>query len=126
MTRLSRRRFLEALVALVATSGLGSAACSRREHAAAPLLPDLDAAVRIGLRHLAEGADPTALRALDARIETTLAELDATRAPMEQLAVALAGWIREDFVQGRIVTVDGWQLARSEAGLCALLAEAGG
>ncbi len=40
----------------------------------------------------------------------------------EQVQTLIAEQVREDFQQGRVVTLDGWVLSETEGRLCALLA----
>jgi len=97
-------------------SGLTAGAAQAAAALAAPPVRDLDAAARIGRAALAEGALPADAAALRR-------ELDAGAAPVR--ALFARDWrpaIRSDFAAGRIVRIAGWQLSRTEAGLCALAA----
>lgn len=88
-------------------------------------LVDRAAAARIGRRLLDAATPPADGKAATARIDALLATLpEGTRTA--DLRPAVADWVTADFEDGRMVEVDGWYLARTEADLAILAAlEAG-
>lgn len=88
-------------------------------------LVDRAAAARIGRRLLEAAVPPADGMAAQARIDALVATLpEGTR--VEDLRPAVADWVTADFEEGRMVEVDGWYLARTEADLAILAAlEAG-
>lgn len=84
-------------------------------------LVDRAAAARIGRRLLESARPPADGSAAGQRIDTLIATLPAgTRAG--DLRPALADWVAADFEQRRMVEVEGWYLARTEADLAILAA----
>jgi hypothetical protein len=129
MTRVPRRAFLwQALAAC-------SAACAApfRSVHAVPVLP-VDRAARAGAAYFGDNAD--AVRSIGEAYVRQLGQqanresvLAATRGTLMVInrsrddpdairALVLA--VREDFVRGRSVQVEGWILSRTEAEICAL------
>jgi len=84
-------------------------------------LVDRAAAARIGRRLLDAARPPADGNAAQKRIDTLLATLPAQTRPAD-LRPAFADWILADFEDGRMVEVDGWYLARTEADLAILAA----
>ena len=83
----------------------------------ATLFKDPQAAAAVGRRYLAlypEEADAGRLA------ESLFDEATASRATAEALRAALSRQRQRDFRDGKVVVVDGWLLARSEARACAL------
>ena len=82
----------------------------------------------VGLAYLAryplQGRAEQWLAALCAERDTGMPAL--CRRDREELRAWVAGAIREDFAAGRIVDLNGWQLAETEATLCAVVATRGG
>jgi len=129
--RQSRRRFLRLMLLSAATSLLGPL---RRawgfeavERTASPDLArqlvgglrDVSSAQAVGaayLRSTPEHADVHALVSRLLRDEPALSGSRSTGATRK----LLRGCIREDFARERVVAVDGWLLAETEARLCAL------
>jgi hypothetical protein len=129
MTRLTRRRFL--LRAAVGAAGLvpsvlmlGSARGLRAEapldERIAALFQHRQSAQRLGRAYLAAHPDEDAPRLLD-----RLIHLDRNRSwwkGIDDLGRALAAACSSDFGAGRVVRVEGWVLAETEARACALVA----
>jgi len=141
MTRISRRRFLGAASrSTVAAAVAGALAYTTRSSgqqagafelepavtadataardALVALVTRPDAADEIGRSYLAlhpEEADADALVAALAPPGSAV-----ERARGGALARAMRRRVHDDFARGDIVELDGWQLARSEARLCAL------
>lgn len=125
--RMTRRRALGALLALVATA------------VAAPLLPALAAPAPEGLRLAAAVASVGRVRgfaSLGRRIRHALGDAAAdrlVRAQERRLAVRLdagegaadvvAALVAEDFRADRVVAVRGWLLSEQEAALCVAAAD---
>jgi hypothetical protein len=117
----TRRRFLAlALAAVAGAFGLRrvtSSADDSPTRRLADALGDRDAARAVGERYLAERPG----EADEARLVRLLAPLgDASALSADELARRVRDAVHEDFVRGRVVTVDGWYLSRTEARLCAL------
>ena len=135
-----RRRFLQALVALLASKWPPAAAALSYAPAdpVAPLDPDertrrLLARLRLGPAAPALGREYLELFPHEAEIDTLLravgAEPGAGCQPdvgaleaVEQIARRLRRAETDDFAAGRVVELSGWVLSRSEARLCALAA----
>jgi hypothetical protein len=114
---LSRRRGLRALLAgflLVLTRGSWATVVGDdRRRALACLFSALPSARAIGAVYLRScGAEGLDAETLAAALPTGL---DGT-----ELRSAIAARVRDDFANARVVTVDGWMLAATEARLCAL------
>lgn len=121
--RLTRRGFLASLAVGIAGAALGLRLywTERRTPAGAEqlvrLLPHADSAARLGQRYLddtPQEADATRLIALIGTVPA-VGESDAA------LRARLQARIRQDFIDGDTVAVDGWLLSRTEARLCALV-----
>lgn len=84
-------------------------------------LVDRAAAARIGRRLLEATTPPADGKAAMARIDALLATLPEGLGPAD-LRPAVADWVAADFEDGRLVQVDGWYLARTEADLAILAA----
>ncbi len=84
-------------------------------------LVDRAAAARIGERLMATAVPPADGNAAKARIDALIATLPEGTRPAE-LRPAVADWVTADFEDGRMVQVDGWYLARTEADLAILAA----
>lgn len=102
--KVSRRRF----VALLSATGLVALLAEKRiPHAGIRI--DRQAARAIGNAYLEHHpAEKSGLR-----LRLALADVDAQN---------VSDIVQRDFAAGRIVYVDGWALARTEARLCALVA----
>lgn len=120
---LSRRGFLATLAVGIAGAALGLRLYWTVGHPPVGaerlvrLLPHADSAARTGRRYLEDTpreADATRLVAL---IGATPAGADSDAALREYLEAR----IRQDFIDGATVAVDGWLLAVTEARLCALV-----
>jgi len=121
--RLTRRGFLAGLAAGVVGAALGlrlywsGARTPAGAERLASTLPHSDSAVRLGRRYL-EGAPEEADAAhLIALIGTLPAGTESDAALRERLQAR----IRQDFIDGTTVAVDGWLLSLTEARLCALV-----
>ena len=114
---LSRRRFI-ALLALLPGLGLAHAAVPRATEAEcmlSALFTNRRSAAIVGQVYLQQHPE-------EANVETLLAGIDAAHLPPAERAPLTDRRIRADFAAGRVVTIDGWILARTEARLCALAA----
>src|SRR5689334_4386069 len=127
MISFRRRTLLKALPAAVAVKGslIGSLLASRGAHAAeanpverllAAVLPHREAAAAVGRAYAATGAESVGPHLLD---RVMPADQVAAASDVE-LRTLLGAKRREDFREGRTVTVEGWVLSVSEARLCAL------
>lgn len=121
--RVTRRGFLTSLAAGIVGAALGLRLywTDRRTPADAErlvgLLPHADSAARLGRRYL-EGAPQEAnTTRLVALIGTAPAAGESDAALRERLETR----IRQDFIDGVTVSVDGWRLSVTEARLCALV-----
>jgi hypothetical protein len=122
----ARRRFLQASGGLVlaCASGLagalfdGEAADAGRssDQGLSELFRSPRKARALGERYLALHPEAAGRAALAARLG-----LDAAPISRASLRERLASLRERDFAQRRIVAIDGWILARSEAEICALL-----
>jgi hypothetical protein len=120
----ARREFLARAVSAV-LAGFGAAAAPERsladvsrlaERRVADLFRDEAAAARVGRRHLERHPDERdRMHLLAALFPAGLPTTDAA------LRSHLAGLRQRDFATGRVVILDGWTLAVSEARLCALV-----
>jgi hypothetical protein len=114
---LGRRGGMRALLAgslLVLTRGTWAAGVrDDRRRALSSLFSALPSARAIGAAYLrscpADGLDAE-----------TLATALPTGLNVTELRSAIAAGVRDDFANARVVTVDGWMLAVTEARLCAL------
>lgn len=115
---IARRRFLE--ISLVgAAAAMVHGLARGQERPPAGLSPrGLHAARTLGRRYLREHPE-------ERRFDDVEALLAAGGGGEEPLA-GIRRAIREDFDRERVVRVDGWVLARTEARLCAHLARAHG
>lgn len=86
-------------------------------------LADPEAASRIGRALLA--ADPAAAEGAGARIAAATESWPADAAPQERRRLVLER-VAADFAAGEVTEVEGWILARTEADLAILAAEASG
>jgi hypothetical protein len=122
--RLTRRGFLTGLA-----TGIVGAALGLRlywTHGRTPveaarlarLLPHADSAARLGQRYLEDAPQEADAMRLVALIGIAPAAGKSDAALREHLETR----IRQDFIDGATVTVDGWLLSRTEARLCALVA----
>ena len=129
--RQSRRRFLRLVFLAAASSLLGLLRSAWGFEAAEPPTPpelarrlllslrDVSSAQAVGaasLRAMPEHADVHALVTRLLRDEPALSRSRSTGATRKLLRRC----IREDFARERVVAVDGWLLAETEARLCAL------
>jgi hypothetical protein len=118
--RLTRRGFLAALAAGIVGAVLGLRLYWREgrppagAEPLARLLPHAENAARLGRRYLEETPQEADAAHLVALIGVA-ADTDAA------LRERLEARIRQDFIAGATVAVDGWLLSRTEARLCALL-----
>jgi hypothetical protein len=135
-----RRRFLQALVALLASKWPPAAAALSGAPADPVALPDPDerarrllAQLRLGPAAPALGREYLELCPHEAEIDTLLravgAEPGAGFQPhvralesVEEIAGRLRQAEADDFAAQRVVELSGWVLSRSEARLCALAA----
>jgi hypothetical protein len=121
--RLSRRGFLAGLAVGIAGAVLGLRLYWTAGHTPAGaerlvrLLPHAESAARLGRRYLEDTPQEAHARRLIALIGTTPADMESDAALRERLQAR----IRQDFIDGATVTVDGWRLAVTEARLCALV-----
>ncbi len=114
---LSRRRFI-VLLALLPGLGAARAAMPRAmeaERMLSAVFTNWRSAAIVGRVYLQEHPE-------EAEVETLLARLDAAHLPPAERAPLIERRIRADFLAGRVVSTDGWILARTEARLCALAA----
>jgi len=81
------------------------------------LLPHVDSAARLGRRYLQDTPREAHVGRLVALIGVNPADTESDAALRERLEAR----IRQDFIEGATVTVDGWRLAATEARLCALV-----
>lgn len=137
MTPIDRRRFLQVALTTLAASGVGRTVLGSGRDSdlgtgpAEQWLPDLDAAAELGRvylqRHPLQRHPPEHrsgredLDALERRLFRLEAGQRVTKPDPESLRW-LAERVRSDFLAGRVVDVLGWQLAKTEIELCALLA----
>jgi hypothetical protein len=91
------------------------------ESGLASFFSDPDAARRIGRAYIATHAEDDGAADLAARVVPGRSEPEQwlRRARRDQLARRLANQTTVDFEAGRVVSVAGWELAHSEAALCA-------
>jgi hypothetical protein len=121
--RLSRRGFLAGLAVGIAGAVLGLRLYWTAGHTPAGaerlvrLLPHADSAARLGRRYLEDTPQEAQVRRLVALIAATPTDAESDAALRERLQAR----IRQDFIDGATVTVDGWRLAVTEARLCALV-----
>jgi hypothetical protein len=124
MNDYNRRQILRIAARALAASGVGLALpmiaigddelqCDR---AAAGLVPNLDAARDLGFVYLRRSSDRNSMKSLAREL------FGGERIPDAELVRMIAERVRLDFVAGAIVDVGGWQLARTEAELCAIIA----
>jgi hypothetical protein len=122
--RLTRRRFILSLAAMLAPVGLVSFAWtnfpSLRRAAIESLLSDIAGARAIGLRYLALAPEEADRAALAAALFSGFAEPPASPIEFARLRRTLAAQRDRDFAAGDTVVIGGWILARTEARLCAL------
>jgi hypothetical protein len=113
---LSRRHLLAGAVALVLLPRSAFAALNDQTEALLALLPDRDAAAKLGARWVQrEQKQPgDVLESLQQRLGWSR-DADGTT-----LRHALANAIADDFRNGTVVNLEGWQIARTQAELCAL------
>ena len=106
---MTRRHLLVGAAVLTLMPQSALAAPGDETEAMLALLPDRDAAARLGGLWIAqEPAEPNAvLDRLNQRLRPDLRQ-------------SLADAIADDFRNGAVVKVDGWQIARTQAELCAL------
>jgi hypothetical protein len=122
---------------LLAAAGALSLSARPRPAAAAPAAatvrrlaafmrpqPSAAAIGRAYLAHFPEEAEPSALTR---RIVGDVASSEAALMRLDDRSLwnRLAARRRADFAEGRLATVDGWLLSRTEARLCALAAASG-
>jgi len=124
--RLSRRTFLGGLLAAAATAAIGLRWWQVRRQPEFPaarlveLLTHRDSAVLLGRRYRAAVPGEDGKAPLVAALAATFGSADALPPDQDGLRRVLAERIREDFTAGRMVAVDDWLLAVTEARLCAL------
>lgn len=128
-TRITRRLALGALAVVglgAAAYGSSLAACGlvKRNRpdffALLDAVPDDDASRRVGRAMLASGQASREL----SRLAASLGERPLIRAALDSgcpdtRRALVQAQCRADFVEGRMVAVDGWVLSRTEAELCA-------
>jgi hypothetical protein len=121
--RLTRRGFLAGLVAGVVGAALGlrlywsGARTPAGAERLASTLPHTDSAVRLGRRYLEGAPGESDAARLVALIGTMPSDGESDAALRERLQAR----IRQDFIDGATVAVDGWLLSLTEARLCALV-----
>jgi hypothetical protein len=87
------------------------------------LLGDRKAAARLGLLWAENGGKPREPKAIAATIAKRLQPLGWSRSSTpEATRDAIAARIRQDYARNDMISVAGWQLARTGAELCALAA----
>jgi hypothetical protein len=106
---MTRRHLLAGIALLALLPHQAVAAAVDETEALLALLPDREAAARLGKSWIDE-EHPQAAAVLDS-LRQRLGGRDA-----EKLREAIA----EDFRSGAVVKVEGWQIARTQAELCAL------
>ena len=113
---LSRRHLFAGAAAVMLWPRGVLAAANEQTKAMLSLLPDRDAAARLGASWVQqEHKEPDdVLESLQQRLRWS-AEADATT-----FRHNLANAIADDFRSGSVVKVEGWQIARTQAELCAL------
>ncbi|MDQ7247928.1 hypothetical protein [Dongia sedimenti] len=113
---LNRRRLLAGAAMLMLWPGSVRAAPPTQSEAMLDLLPDRAGAARLGAQWVAqEHTEPREiLESLQRRLRWS-ADADT-----DTLRHNLANAIAEDFHSGTVVAVQGWQIARTQAELCAL------
>lgn len=123
---ISRRQVTIAMAAGLAAVGAGLYAFRPPDATSAGrlvgTLADPEAAAEIGATWLSTRADPQAetfRAALAAKLRARTIGPDADDTA---LADALRALKRRDFLDGNLIDIEGWQLARTEAELCALAA----
>jgi hypothetical protein len=90
-------------------------------------LPSRDSARAIGAAYLASHPGDNDPQVLARALMADLGTADALRSgPLDQQAIArgIAEAVRADFIEGRLVRLEGWVFSRTEArfcGLCSLL-----
>ena len=117
LPNLSRRRFVVLLgllpglrAARAATPCVAEAECLL-----AALFTNRRSAAIVGQVYLQEHPE-------EADVEALFGKIGAAHLSPKERTPVIAGQIRADFAAGRVVTADGWVLARTEARLCALAA----
>jgi hypothetical protein len=113
---LNRRHLLAGAGALALIPRHALAAAAEQTEAMLALLPDREAAAKLGADWLAqERKEPgEILESLQQRLRWS-ADADATT-----FRHNLANAIADDFHNGAVVKVEGWQIARTQVELCAL------
>jgi hypothetical protein len=121
--RLTRRGFLAGLAAGVVGAAVGlrlywsGARTPVGAERLASTLSHTDSAVRLGRRYLEGAPEEANAGRLIALIGTQPAGGESDAALRERLQTC----IRQDFIDGTTVAVDGWLLSLTEARLCALV-----
>lgn len=112
----SRRHLLAGTAVFMLSPRLAFAALNDPAEAMLTLLPDRDAAARLGAGWMRqERKEPSALlQSLQQKLRWSRGT-DGTA-----LRHALANAIDDDFRNGIVVRIAGWQIARTQAELCAL------
>jgi hypothetical protein len=113
---LSRRHLLAGAAAFMLWPRSVVAATSDQAEAILSLLPDRDAAAKLGASWVQqEHKEPGAV--LESLRQKLRWSADAGTATFHE---NLANAIADDFRSGAVVKVEGWQIARTQAELCAL------
>lgn len=113
---LSRRNLLTGAAAIVLWPRCVRAGATDQADAMLALLPDRAAAVKLGAQWIAqERAEPEQI--LDSLQRKLRWSADADTTTFRR---NLANAIADDFHNGEVVKVEGWQLAKTHAELCAL------
>jgi hypothetical protein len=123
----TRRRVLLSLVAALGIARIGSARAQKLLAAPYELGPNRDqlfAALGLANVDLSGLLRDRRMRKqlADALSDTRSRQQELRAVPAGELRVTLSRWIAEDFRNGALIEVDGWQVARSEAMVLALLA----
>src|SRR4051812_39857465 len=112
----SRRQLLAACAGLLVSPSPVLAGSTSEAEALLALLPDRMAAARLSARWVQqERKEPGEIRENLQRKVRRSSDADATT-----LRRDLADAVREDFQHGTVVKVEGWEIARTQAELCAL------
>jgi hypothetical protein len=129
--RLTRRRFLLLAAATVPAAGAAGLLWARRgpesrvdtfAGRATAFIDDLGAARRLGRSYLEANPAEAGERQLERLLVEASSEWRAARGPVdvETMRALVRRDARRDFAEDRLVAVDGWYLARTEARLAAL------
>lgn len=124
-SRLHRRAFVQTLsvlfMGLPGRSGRPGSEPDERARHLLTVFGDIESARTVGAEYLRSAPHEADLPGLLAAL-CGPASGDACVAHADEWAAALAARCKDDFLEGRVVRIQGWVLSRTEARLCAVAA----